>query len=235
LQFDKRRFALDPSQFNHLGNLTEQDIRERLRSEPQPPDVIPEPIINLPIVIRHRNAAVLVPLIPSPDGWQVLFTRRTDTVANHKGLVSFPGGALEPQDHGPAEAATREAWEEIGLPLGQTRICGYLDNLLEITGFLVTPVIGIIPWPFEVRHCENEVKCTFTIPLDWLADEKNYRIKHYEDRKNPALNRDVLFYDEYNEETVWGLTAYITIGLVQHLLQRKMTWSEIFEKLRNKS
>jgi 8-oxo-dGTP pyrophosphatase MutT (NUDIX family) len=225
---------LDSSQYIRLGNLTEHAIRERLRSEPQPPDAIPKLELKLPIIMRHRKASILVPLIPSEDGWQVLFTRRTDTVSDHKGLVSFPGGAAETTDQGPAETATREAWEEIGLPRGQTRICGYLENILEITGFLVTPVIGIIPWPFEKRYSETEVKRTFTIPLDWLANERNYRNRHYNDRENPALSRDVVFYDEYDGETVWGLTAYITIGLVQRLLGKDMTWSEIFEKIRNK-
>jgi 8-oxo-dGTP pyrophosphatase MutT (NUDIX family) len=217
-----------------FGNLSEVSIREALLSEPQPPEATSKLNLKIPIVMRHRNAAVLVPLIESSDGWQVLFTRRTNTVTDHKGLVSFPGGAVDEEDKDPADTATREAWEEIGLPRGQTRICGYLDNLLEITGFTVTPVIGIIPWPFEVHHSENEVYRTFTIPLDWLAAEKNYRYKHFEDRENPAMNRDVVFYDEYDGETVWGLTAYIMIGLVHRLLNKKMTWSEIFEKVQNK-
>jgi len=218
----------------NLGNLTEPAIRAAFHPEPQPPDAVPKLDLPVPIVMRHRNAAVLVPLIAGPHGWQVLFTRRTGTVANHRGLVSFPGGAMEANDNGPAETATREAWEEIGLPRGQTRICGYLDNLVELSGFTVTPVIGIIPWPFEVRHSESEVSRTFTIPLDWLADEKNYRTRHFEDREKPAMARDVVFYDEYDGETVWGMTAYITIGLVQHLLHQKMTWGEIFEMLKNK-
>jgi 8-oxo-dGTP pyrophosphatase MutT (NUDIX family) len=217
-----------------FGNLTELTIRAALLPEPQAPHTSLKLVSSLPIVMRHKNAAVLVPFIPSVDGWQVLFTRRTNTVNNHKGLVSFPGGAVDEGDQGPAGTATREAWEEIGLPPGQTRICGYLDNLVEVSGYTVTPVVGIIPWPFELRQSENEVYRTFTIPFDWLADEKNYRPRRFEDRENPAMSRKVVFYDEYDGETVWGLTAYIMIGLVYRLLHKNMTWSEIFEKIQNK-
>lgn len=177
---------------------------------------------------------MLVPLIESPDGWQVLFTRRTDTVPTHKGLVSFPGGSAEEPDRGPADTALREAWEEIGLPPGQARICGYLDTLdLEITGLTITPVIGIIPWPFEVRKSEKEVKRVFTVPLDWLADEKNYRFRHYDQRENPLWPSTDLFYDEYDGEIVWGLTAYITVGLVKRLRGEGAGWDEIFAPSRN--
>jgi 8-oxo-dGTP pyrophosphatase MutT (NUDIX family) len=224
---------MDSKQSTQFGNLTELAIRAALLPEPQPPDATPMLNTNLPIVKRHKNAAVLVPLIPASDGWQVLFTHRTNTVKHHKGLVSFPGGSVDEGDKDPADTATREAWEEIGLPRGQTRICGYLDNLVEITGLTVTPVVGIIPWPFEVRHSENEVYRTFTIPFDWLADEKNYRSKRYEDRENPAMSRDVVFYDEYDGETVWGMTAYITIGLVYRLLHKNMTLNELIQKFQN--
>ena len=217
-----------------FGNLTELAIRAALLSQPVPPEATIKPALDVPIVMRHKNAAVLVPLIPSPDGWQVLFTRRTNTVKHHKGLVSFPGGAVDEGDLDPADTATREAWEEIGLPRGQTRICGYLDNLVEISGYTVTPVVGIIPWPFELRHSENEVNRTFTIPFDWLADEKNYRARLFEDPQNPAMNRQVVFYDEYDGETVWGMTAYITIGLVYRLQHINLTWTELIEKTRTK-
>lgn len=225
---------MDSSQSTHFVNITETDIRAALLSEPQPSDATTVLDVNLPIVKRHRNAAVLVPLIPLPEGWQVLYTRRTNTVKHHKGLVSFPGGSVDEGDKDPADTATREAWEEIGLPRGQTRICGYLDNIVEITGYTVTPVVGIIPWPFEVHNSEGEVYRTFTIPLDWLADEKNYRPKHFEDLENPAMSRNVVFYDEYDGETVWGLTAYITIGLVYNLLRKNMTLREIIEKFQHK-
>ncbi|MDR3576877.1 MAG: CoA pyrophosphatase [Anaerolineaceae bacterium] len=225
---------MDSAPSARFGNLSELAIREVLLAEPVAPEATIKPDINVPIVMRHKSAAVLVPLIAATDGWQVLFTRRTNTVKHHKGLVSFPGGGVDEGDQGPADTAMREAWEEIGLPRGQTRICGYMDNLVEISGYTVTPVVGIIPWPFEVRHSENEVYRTFTIPFDWLADEKNYRARLFEDPVNPAMNREVVFYDEYDGETVWGLTAYITIGLVYRLQHRNMTWTELIEATRSK-
>jgi 8-oxo-dGTP pyrophosphatase MutT (NUDIX family) len=209
---------LKPLKNVRLGKLSEEAIREALHASPQPPTTIRKPIFTLPPEMRRRNAAVLAPLIAAPDGWQVLFTRRTDTVADHKGQVSFPGGAVEAGDGDPADTATREAWEEIGLPRGQTQICGYLDNLLTISGFTVTPVIGIIPWPFEIKLSEGEVSRVFTIPLDWLADENNYYYEFYDD-DDPAMSRNVVYYKTYAGEVVWGLTAMITLDLVQRLLQ----------------
>src|SRR5688572_17063244 len=98
----------------------------------------------LPDGVPLREAAVLVGLVPRPDGWQVLLTRRTDALRHHAGQVSFPGGRIEPGDIDAVAAAIREAGEETGLAPPLVEPLGLLDRLRTLTGFRVSPVVGMI-------------------------------------------------------------------------------------------
>lgn len=158
-------------------------------------------------------AAVLVPMYLDRGEWHVLYTRRTDTVDVHRGQVSFPGGRIEPGDAGPQQAALREAQEEVGLSPESVTVLGTLGRLLTITQFEVTPVIGRIAWPIELRLNTREVACAFGVPLDWLSDPAHV---HRATRQPPLPGREVLVYafDPYLGETIWGATARITLDLV---------------------
>jgi 8-oxo-dGTP pyrophosphatase MutT (NUDIX family) len=122
---------------------------------------------------RLKCAAVLIPLVWHDDEWHLLFTRRTDRVESHKGQVSFPGGACDEGETTPEETALREADEEIGLNPTDVRVLGRLSNLITITYFRVTPVVGVVKWPAVFRVGEHEVARIFTIPLEWLANPSN--------------------------------------------------------------
>ena len=89
-------------------------------------------------------AAVLVAVVDRPDP-TVILTLRPETMRKHPGQVSFPGGRIDPGDDGPIDAALREAEEEIGLARGQVEIIGLADRYRTVTGFEVTPVLGIVP------------------------------------------------------------------------------------------
>ena len=158
-------------------------------------------------------AAVLVPIYEEHGRWSVLYTRRTETVDVHRGQVSFPGGRIDPLDHGPLEAALREAEEEVGIPSEQVEIIGTLGALLTVTQFEVTPVIGRIAWPCPLRLNTHEVACAFGVPLDWLADSAHV---HRQQRMPPIPGREIAVYcfDPYLGETIWGATARITLDLV---------------------
>jgi len=157
-----------------------------------------------------KCAAVLLPLIWHENDWNLLFTRRTDRVESHKGQVSFPGGACDDEDDRPEVTALREAHEELGIQPKDVKILGRLTNLLTISFFRVTPVVGVIPWPY-VFHVENaEVARVFTIPMNWLAQNANrwqFRI--------PGTSRDVIFYHPYDGELLWGATARITVDFLE--------------------
>ena len=94
-----------------------------------------------------KCAAVLVPLVWQDDEWHLLYTRRTDKVESHKGQVSFPGGACDEGETTPEQTALREAEEEIGISPKDVKVLGRLANLITITYFRVTPVVGVVKWP----------------------------------------------------------------------------------------
>ncbi len=198
------------------SDLTETGIRGALL--PEPPVGYPAVDFGLhfPEDFQMRQAAVLIPFIRTPAGWDVLFTRRTDLVQDHKGQVAFPGGAVERVDAGPADTALREAWEEIGLPPDGVQVLGYMQPMLSRGGFRITPVVGVIPWPFEITISPDEVSRVFTIPLDWLADPGNFTERRITDGA-VVRNVPVIFYNPYDGELLWGISARITVTLVEML------------------
>ena len=165
-------------------------------------------------------AAVLVPLYQDHGRWHVLYTRRTESVDSHRGQVSFPGGRIEVQDAGPEQAALREAQEEIGLAPESVEILGRLDSLLTVTQFLVTPVVGLIPWPTTFHLNSEEVATTFGVGLDWLSDPDNLEVRLRRPLV-PGPSVPVYYYRPFQDEVIWGATARITLDLLEALGERK--------------
>lgn len=161
-------------------------------------------------------AAVLVGLVPRVDGIHVLFTRRNDALRHHPGQVSFPGGRIEPDDAGPADAAIREAGEEIGLSPAQITPLGYLDPLLTITGFRVLPLVAIITPDYVARPDLGEVAAVFEVPLAYLLTPENLVQLEIDAGGRP---RTVLeFVDRgMSEQRIWGATASILFNLRERL------------------
>lgn len=152
-----------------------------------------------------KCAAVLIPLIVFGDEWHLLYTRRGDKVETHKGQVSFPGGACDPGEVTPEQTALREAEEEIGIRQEDVRILGRLTSMITITSFRVTPVVGLVPWPYAFRVESAEVARVFTMPLAWLADKGN-RWEMY----LPGRKFGLIVYHPYDGELLWGATALMT-------------------------
>ena len=159
-----------------------------------------------------KCAAVLVPLVWHDEEWHVLYTRRTDRVESHKGQVSFPGGACDEGETTPEQTALREADEEIGLSPSDVRVLGRLSNMITITYFRVTPVVGVIKWPAVFKVGEHEVARVFTIPLGWLANPSN---RWQFDR--PGTDRSLIAYHPYDGELLWGATARMTVDFLKVL------------------
>jgi 8-oxo-dGTP pyrophosphatase MutT (NUDIX family) len=152
--------------------------------------------------------------------WHVLYTRRTESVDSHRGQVSFPGGRIEEQDAGPEQAALREAREEIGLAPESVEVLGRLDSLLTVTQFLVTPVVGLIPWPTTFHLNSVEVATTFGVGLDWLSDPDNLEVRLRRPLV-PGPSVPVYYYRPFQDEVIWGATARITLDLLEALGERK--------------
>lgn len=202
-----------------INELTEDDITERLRAslETQLRTYADTP--RLPPEMFHGSpdsAAVLVPLLRNEGRWEILFTRRTSTLPEHSGQVAFPGGRAEEDDPSPEVTALRETEEEINLSPADVEVLGRLEELHTISNYCVIPVVGRIPWPYEFRLAREEVSRIFTIPLEWLADPSNHKIE-YRDLPPPYPPVPVIYFNYYDGELLWGISAEITIDLLRAL------------------
>ena len=166
----------------------------------------------------HRRAAVLVPVVFRADGPSLVLTERAANLRDHSGQVALPGGKIDPSDPGPADAALREAFEEIGLPPASVRLLGYIDPYLSGTGFLVIPVIGLVAADATFRPNPTEVADVFEVPLPVLMDRERYRL-----RSREWQGRTRWFYAlTFGERLIWGVTA----GILNNLRERLYPGSE---------
>lgn len=160
-----------------------------------------------------RAAAVLVPLVNRPQGLTVLFTRRTEHLANHAGQVSFPGGRLEDADDGPVACALRETEEETGLPPACVDVLGSLDDYVTVTGFRVVPVVGLVHPPFVLTPDPFEVAEVFEVPLAFILDPANHQRV---DRTVKGRSRPY-YAMPFEGHYIWGATAGMLINLYRVL------------------
>jgi 8-oxo-dGTP pyrophosphatase MutT (NUDIX family) len=148
-------------------------------------------------------AAVLVPLVNRAGGLTVLFTERSRDLSDHPGQISFPGGRLDPGDRDARNAALREAEEEVGLPRERVTLLGRLAEYETVTGYRVTPVVGWVEPPFEVKPDPVEVADVFEVPLVFLL-EPAHQQRHF--RMLGERRRDY-YAIPYGERYIWGATA----------------------------
>jgi 8-oxo-dGTP pyrophosphatase MutT (NUDIX family) len=181
-------------------------------------DKLDHNICDVPPVMDdgYLPAAVMILLARENDAWNILFTQRTDSVRDHKGQVSFPGGAWEKKDPCLKDTAVRETYEEIGVHQGDIRVFGSMPPMKTITKYYITPFIGTIPWPYLLNIEQKEVERAFLIPLSWLLDDANREEREFED-KVLNIRRDVTFYKEYDGHLLWGITAMLTVKFLELL------------------
>jgi 8-oxo-dGTP pyrophosphatase MutT (NUDIX family) len=150
------------------------------------------------------------------DDWHLVYILRAKVEGDmHSAQVAFPGGRLDQGETAAEQAALREANEEVGLRSEQVRVLGHLEDFITISNYQVTPVVGVIPWPVELRPDEREVQRAFSIPLAWLADANNR-----EERERVAPDGQtlkVVYFKNYDKELLWGVTARITLNFLEAL------------------
>lgn len=128
-----------------------------------------------PLAPRLVSSAVLIGLLPSRQGMQILLTRRTDHLKHHAGQISFPGGHCEDFDTSRAATALREAQEEIGLDPAKVVVLGQLPDFGTPSGFRITPVVGLLEGDVSLTPDAFEVAEVFEVPLAFLANPLNYQ------------------------------------------------------------
>jgi 8-oxo-dGTP pyrophosphatase MutT (NUDIX family) len=157
-------------------------------------------------------AAVLVAVVDhvSPT---VILTERPKTMRKHPGQISFPGGRIDPEDDGPVAAALREAEEEIALPRGSVEVIGVADLYRTITGFEVTPIVGVIPPGLDLEPQPGEVAAMFEAPLHYLLDPRHQVVRTAE-----WQGRERSYYEiEWEGRRIWGATAAMIVNLSRRL------------------
>ena len=166
-----------------------------------------------------RPAAVLVPLLPRPEGLHVLLTERSKDLRSHAGQISFPGGGIDAGDADAATAALREAREEVGLDPRHVEMIGQLDDCPTfVTGYVILPVVGVVdplaftaagryPWTPSAA----EIAAIHELPLDAFLDPRNRRV---EQRLRNGEPYELTWYT-VGGATVWGATARILRQLLE--------------------
>lgn len=156
-----------------------------------------------------RPAAVLVPLVKHGDGLTVLLTQRTDHLHHHPGQISFPGGRVEDGDESALETALRETEEEIGLLRSSIEVLGELPEYRTVTGFAITPIVGVVAPPLELRLDDFEVASVFEVPLAFLLDARNEE-RHRIEYRGVLREYSAM---PYRGRFIWGATAGMLVSL----------------------
>lgn len=148
-------------------------------------------------------AAVLLPIILHEPGPNILLTQRTAHLYDHAGQVSFPGGRVETGDASIIDTALRETEEEVGLAPRHIEIVGQLPDYFTASGYQVTPLVGLVRPPFDLKPDSFEVAEVFETPLAFLMNPANHQ------RRSVQLEQGVrIFYTmPYQRYFIWGATA----------------------------
>lgn len=195
-----------------FSDLEPDQIRQQLTRSSAATEDIPLELIQS----DFDQAAVLIPFFWEQGEWHLLFIRRASHDDDyHAGQVAFAGGKYESSDKNLRDTALREAHEEIGIHPGDVTILGQLNHHHSISRFQITPIVGHIPWPYDLTLEQSEVARAFSIPLNWLAEPSHHRMQQHQLRENESF--PVVYFDEYDGEVLWGATARMTLSLISLL------------------
>jgi 8-oxo-dGTP pyrophosphatase MutT (NUDIX family) len=157
------------------------------------------------------DAAVLIAVTDRRDPG-VILTVRHEAMRTHAGQIAFPGGRIDPGEDAPA-AAIREANEELGLDPAAVEVVGALESYCTVTGFLVTPVLAVVPPDLPLTPHDAEVADWFEAPLGFLLDPAN------QIRKSAVFaGRERHYYAiPWEGRNIWGATAAMLVNLSRRL------------------
>jgi len=160
-----------------------------------------------------RPSAVLVALADGEQGAEVLLTRRSRALRNHKGEISFPGGRMDPGET-PVETALREANEEVGLDPALVTVFAELNHLSTVVSRShIVPVVGRLPSVIPLGPASVEVERVMWLPLAELVRPDTCP----SERWGASPTDRLLHFFELEDETVWGATAFMLVDLLARI------------------
>jgi 8-oxo-dGTP pyrophosphatase MutT (NUDIX family) len=169
---------------------------------------------SLPSFPGARHSAVLVTLAEGPRGPEVLLTRRSWKLRNHRGEISFPGGRTDPGES-PVETALREAHEEVGLDPSLVTVHGELEHLNTVVSrSYIVPKVATVAEPLPLEAQTMEVDRVLWVPLDEFTRPDTYRSEVW----GVGPTDRTLHFFELDDETVWGATAHVLVDLLRRTL-----------------
>lgn len=174
-------------------------------------DHILNPGFTFPTERHFKEAAVLIPVIARRPEATVLLTRRTATLNSHSGQIAFPGGRIDDTDHGPVDAALREAAEEIALDARLVEPIGMIDPYFTGSGYRITPVVSVVDPAYTAVPNPDEVAGVFEVPLGFLMREANHARGS---RAFQGIERS-FYVMPYGSHYIWGVTA----GIIRRLYE----------------
>ena len=152
-----------------------------------------------------RIAAGLLLLYPGERGPSIALTVRASGLRRHAGQVSLPGGATDPGET-LAQAALREAHEEIGVDPASVRILGELTPVhVLVSGFTLHPVVGITHARPSFTPAAHEVDSVVEVSVEDLKDASHIR---QGSRTREGVAIEYPYFDLMGHQ-VWGATAMI--------------------------
>ena len=173
------------------------------------------PDMDLDQKFNFLEASVLIPILTFKKDLEILLTKRSNNLKNHPGQIAFPGGKKDQIDSSPIETALRETQEEVGLNPKNVEIIASLPSHRTATGFVIKPYLGLINQPFSETLRQGEVDEIFTVPYEYILNEKNFSIQT---RKWNGSQRSY-YVVPYGPYYIWGATARILLNLSRALSQ----------------
>jgi 8-oxo-dGTP pyrophosphatase MutT (NUDIX family) len=155
---------------------------------------------------KMKKSAVLVPFFFKMGQYHLLFIQRTERVKDHKGQISFPGGAYEKADGLLLNTALREAREEIGLAPKDVKVLGELDDTPTATSsYIISPFVGVIPYPYNFKLDKWETEELIEVPITALLAKGCFR-EGIIIQNGEEINTYIF---KYGDRNIWGATATI--------------------------